>query len=96
MEDISLGFYDKSFLYYLILTLICAGIGYLIKQIYIKYQNNGYNPISNNDFERRDGYERDAGYKRPNVNIEMTNIKKGEFSSDKVKYANLSEDENNL
>ena len=86
----------QSLLYYVIIAFVCAGIGYLIKQIYIKYKNSGYNPIGNNDFGRRDGYERADGYQRPNVNIEMPNIKKGEYSSDKVKYANLSEDENKL
>ena len=86
----------QSFLYYIIIAFVCAGIGYLIKQIYVKYTNSGYSPVVSNDFGRNDGYERADGYQRPNVNIEMPNIKKGEYSSDKVKYANLSEDENNL
>ena len=86
----------QSFLYYIIIAFVCAGIGYLIKQIYVKYTNSGYSPVVSNDFGRNDGYERADAYQRPNVNIEMPNVKKGEFSSDKVKYANLSEDETKL
>ena len=86
----------QTILYYIIIAFICAGIGYFIKQIYLKFKNGDYSPVNNNDFGRRDGYERADGYQRPNVNIEMPNIKKDEYSSDKVKYANLSEDENKL